>query len=243
MATQSRSFPKSAMPCFKRRLLLVRHAQGSLGSADYDQLSPTGFRQAEHIARHLESAVDEAVMVRGELKRHRQTADSLRRIGPCRIDPDLNEYRVDRLLDAAFQRADELGMQLPGAEAMADPEGYLDTFLALFPRVLEAWQQGHLQCSVNGRWNAFSRRVDAAGQRLVPILEDCGSVVAVTSAGVISTLVAGLLGRELAWQRDLNVTLYNASITELHLDVTGAWRAERLNCIAHLPRTDLHTLA
>lgn len=236
-------FSKFVMLCFKRRLLLVRHAQGSLGSADYDQLSQTGFRQAEHIARHLESVVEEAVMVRGELKRHRQTADSLRRIGPCRIDSGLNEYRVDRLLDAAFQRADELGMQVPAAQALADPEGYLDTFLALFPRVLEAWQNEHLQCSINGRWSAFSRRVDAAGRRFLPMLEECGSVVAVTSAGVISTLVAGLLGRELAWQRHLNVTLYNASVTELHLDVTGVWRAERLNCIAHLPRGDLHTLA
>ncbi|MFO7762376.1 MAG: histidine phosphatase family protein [Wenzhouxiangellaceae bacterium] len=231
------------MPYPRQRLLLVRHAQGSLGSEDYDQLSSIGFRQAEEVAQHLHSFLDEAVMVRGELKRHRQTADSLCRFGPCRIDPDLNEYRVDHLLEAAFENAGELALQPPGPEALADPVGYLDTFLALFPRVLEAWQAERIHCTVNGRWSAFSQRVEAAGRRFLPMLEQSGSVVAVTSAGVISTLVASLLGRELTWQRQLNVTLYNASVTELHLDAAGAWRVERLNCIEHLPPGDLHTLA
>jgi broad specificity phosphatase PhoE len=72
-------------------------------------------------------------------------------------------------------------------------------------------------------------------------------VVAVTSAGVISTLAASLLGRDLAWQREFNVTLYNASITELRLDRSpnrpDRWSASRLNCVAHLPPGELHTLA
>jgi len=227
----------------QRRLLLVRHAQGSLGSADYDQLSPIGFRQARHIARHLQASVDAAAMVRGDLKRHRQTAESLRKIGPCRVDPDLNEYRVDHLLKAAFNGAGKPVIQPPGPAVLADPAGYLDTFLALFPAVLEAWQNGQLRCSVNGRWHAFSQRVDAAGRRFLPLLDECGSVIAVTSAGVISTLAAGLLGRDLAWQRQLNVTLYNASVTELLLDAGNVWRIKRLNCVAHLPAGELHTLA
>lgn len=234
-----------------RRLLLVRHAQGSLGSDDYDRLSATGFRQAECIARHLESAADGAAVVRGELKRHRQTAEYIRAAGECRTDPDLNEYRVDGLLEAAFTRAGELDIAAPGPEAMADPAGYLDTFLALFPTVLEAWQTGRLECAVNGRWSAFSQRVDAAGRRLLLMLDESGTVVAVTSAGVISTLAASLLGRDLAWQRQLNVTLYNASVTELQInpqsepqsDGSARWTAARLNCIAHLPPGDLHTLA
>lgn len=226
----------------QRRLLLVRHAQGSLGSDDYDQLSATGFRQAEYIAGHIESLTGRAAMVRGELKRHRQTADCLRSIGECRTDPGLNEYRVDHLLEAAFMRAEELAIQPPAAEAVADPVRYLDTFLALFPRVLEAWQSGQLECRFNGCWSAFSQRVDTAGRRLSVLLDEFGTVVAVTSAGVISTLAARLLGHDLAWQRRLNVTLYNGSITELHLNGVGRWEAARLNCVAHLPPGDLHTL-
>lgn len=226
-----------------RRLLLVRHAQGSLGSGDYDQLSPTGFRQAERTAAHIRAIVRGAPMVRGELKRHRQTADYLQGLGECITDPDLNEYRVDHLLEAAFSRAGDLSLQPPSLEAIADPAGYLDTFLELFPAVLEAWQAGRFDCTVNGRWSAFSARVDAAGRRLALLVEESGTVVAVTSAGVISTLAARLLGHDLAWQRHLNVTLYNASVTELRNSGSGEWTAARINCIAHLPPGDLHTLA
>lgn len=230
-----------------RRLLLVRHAQGSLGTDDYDRLSKIGFRQAEHVGRHLKSEIEQAAMVRGELKRHRQTAEYLGGLGTCLTDPDLNEYRVDHLLEAAFMRADELSLDAPGPAAVADPVAYLDTFLALFPRVLEAWQTERLACAVNGRWSAFSQRVDAAGHRMSLMLDEQGTVVAVTSAGVISTLAASLLGYDLAWQRRLNVTLYNASITELRLegrsDDPANWSVSRLNCVAHLPPGELHTLA
>lgn len=230
-----------------RRLLLVRHAQGSLGTENYDRLSKIGFRQAEYVGRHLETEIEAAAMVRGELQRHRQTADYLGGLGTCRTDPDLNEYRVDHLLAAAFERADELALDAPGPTALADPVAYLDTFLALFPRVLEAWQTERLDCAVNGRWSAFSQRVDAAGHRMSLMLDEAGTVVAVTSAGVISTLAASLLGHDLAWQRHLNVTLYNASVTELRLgerpDGSGRWSVSRLNCVAHLPPGELHTLA
>src|SRR6056297_236499 len=230
-----------------RRLLLVRHAQGSLGTGDYDRLSKIGFRQAERVGRQLEMELEAATVVRGELKRHRQTAEYLRGLGECSTDPDLNEYRVDHLLEAAFVRADELALDAPEPAAIADPVAYLDTFLTLFPRVLEAWQTERLDCSVNGRWSTFSRRVDAAARRMSLMLDEAGTVVAVTSAGVISTLAASLLGHDLAWQRHLNVTLYNASITELRLDGppngSGRWSVSRMNCVAHLPPGELHTLA
>lgn len=227
-----------------RRLLLVRHAQGSLGTDDYDRLSKIGFRQAERMGRHLEAQIEAAAMVRGELERHRQTAEYLGGLGACRTDPDLNEYRVDHLLEAAFMRADELALDAPGPAAIADPVAYLDTFLTLFPRVLEAWQTERLACSVNGRWSAFSQRVDAAGRRMSLMFGEAGTVVAVTSAGVISTLAASLLGHDLAWQRKLNVTLYNASITELRMPQDSErWSVSRLNCVAHLPPGELHTLA
>lgn len=230
-----------------RRLLLVRHAQGSLGTHDYDRLSKVGFRQADHVGRHLESEIAQAALFRGELKRHRQTAQYLDGLGACRTDPDLNEYRVDHLLAAAFMRADKLDLAAPAPDAMSDPVAYLDIFLALFPRVLEAWQNERLECAVNGRWRAFSQRVDAAGRRMSVMLDKTGTVVAVTSAGVISTLAASLLGHDLAWQRHLNVTLYNASITELRPDRqpdgSRRWSLSRLNCVAHLPPGELHTLA
>jgi len=68
-------------------------------------------------------------------------------------------------------------------------------------------------------------------------------VIAITSAGVISTMAAELLGQDLAWQRSLNVALYNASLTELKLDGQGQWHAGRINCLKHFEDPQLHTLA
>ena len=56
-------------------------------------------------------------------------------------------------------------------------------------------------------------------------------------------MAAGLMQRDLGWQRELNVALYNSSVTELRLDGSGRWVAESLNCVAHLPDRSLHSLA
>lgn len=226
-----------------RRLLLVRHAQGSLGSSNYDQLSDLGYRQARRLGEHLGSTAGGAPVVHGSLQRHRQTAESLAGLRFERVDPDLDEYRVDHLLQAALERADELGMPVPEPAAFEDPRRYLGVFLELFPRVLSAWQQETLECDVNGAWSGFRRRVDAAGRRLASDLERAETVVAVTSAGVISTLAAGLLRRDLGWQRRLNVALYNASITELRYSGTDGWTEVSVNDIGHLNGHDLETLA
>ncbi|MGK7294327.1 MAG: histidine phosphatase family protein [Candidatus Wenzhouxiangella sp. M2_3B_020] len=226
-----------------RRLVLLRHAQGSLGTDDYDRLSPVGHRQAQSLAEHLEAMLDRGRLVRGELRRHRETAGYLRRFGPAETDPDLNEYRVDHLLEAAFARSDSFGLRRPPAAAFEDPSSHLGTFLALFPQVLRAWQEERLECAVNGRWSAFSDRVAAAARRLSEALHEAEVVVAVTSAGVISTMTASLLERDLQWQRSLNVALYNASITELQWEPAVGWDAVRVNSIAHLKDETLHTLA
>lgn len=225
------------------RLLLVRHAQGSLGSSNYDQLSDLGYRQASRLGEHLGSTVGGAPVVHGSLQRHRQTAESLGHLRVERVDPDLDEYRVDHLLQAAIERADELGMAVPEPAAFEDPRRYLGVFLELFPRVLTAWQDETLECRVNGAWSGFRGRVDAAGRRLASDLERAETVVAVTSAGVISTLAAGLLGRDLGWQRRLNVALYNASITELRFSSADGWTEIAVNDVGHLNSPELRTLA
>ena len=223
------------------RLILVRHAQGSLGTDDYDRLSERGHAQARRLGQHVQQTYGPAQVVRGGLRRHRETAERIAE--DHAIDEALDEYRVDHLLEAAFDPSSVLDLERPSDEALADPVAYLQTFLDLFPSVLEAWQDERLACSVNGSWSGFDARVRDAGDRLIGrAQQDGGTVVAVTSAGVISTLVARLTGRELAWQRTLNVALYNASITELVRSDDGTWRAERVNCVAHL-QPEHHTLA
>lgn len=223
-----------------RRLLLVRHAQGSLGTDDYDRLSPIGHTQAQSLGDHLRSIDGASKVIRGGLRRHRETADRI--ADDHVVDGELDEYRVDHLLQAAFDPDSGLDMVPPPAEAMADPARYLQTFLDLFPDVLAAWQAARLRCPVNDSWAAFDARVRSAGDRLVAAMNEADTVTAVTSAGVISTLATALLDKDLGWQRRLNIALYNASVTELHRLPGGRWHVRRINCVGHLP-PEQHTLA
>ena len=56
------------------RLLYFRHAQASYGKADYDQLSPQGYKQSELLGEHLaQQKVHFDHLYIGPLKRHYQT--------------------------------------------------------------------------------------------------------------------------------------------------------------------------
>jgi broad specificity phosphatase PhoE len=226
------------------RLYLLRHAQAMLGTDNYDRLSERGRLQADHLGRRVGSELPEHWLAwSGALNRQRSTLAALRAPGLTVIDPCLNEYRVDRMVAHAVEQAGGLELQRPPAQALTDPVAFLDLFLTWFPLVLERWQQGALQDPCNGTWAAFRKRTLQPVSTWQRHIVQGHSVVVVSSAGVISTIVAALTGRGLEWQRQLNVSLYNSSFTELVPAGQGRWNVERINCVAHLKEESLHTLA
>ncbi|MGY6553871.1 MAG: histidine phosphatase family protein [Wenzhouxiangella sp.] len=235
---------ESARADASARLILLRHGQGSLGSEDYDRLSESGRAQSSLLGRRLATELAPGWQAwSGSLRRHRQTLRALPVSAEAYIEPALNEYRVDQLIKHALDQAAELGLAVPPAQAFADPAAFLQTFLDWFPAVLEQWQARRLVDPENGNWPDFHQRVLSPLERWKQALADGRNVVVVSSAGVISTVVAELLGQDLSWQRSLNVSLYNASWTDLALRADGAWCLGRVNCVAHLERRELVTLA
>lgn len=229
------------------RLILVRHGQASLGSDDYDRLSELGHRQAERVAQRLAGRFGvRPELWSGTLLRHRQTlapltgeeedGDSVQRT------EDLNEFSTYGLVRAALQQSVHSGMSVPPRYQLADPVAHLDVLLAWFPQVMAAWQGNGLIDSGIGSWSDFRERVLRPRSRWESSLHAGRSVIVVSSAGVIATLLAVLSGRDLAWLRELAVKLYNASVSELTL-VEGAWRIETCNCTRHLESQGLRTLA
>lgn len=225
--------------------MLIRHGQGSLGTEDYDRLSEIGWLQSKALGERVQSAYQINHRVEsGTLKRHRQTVQAM--VGPERTifeRPELNEYAVDHLIESALSVANELDLPVPDASAFAHPEVYLDTFLRWFPEVLTHWQTGRLNCAHNGAWLAFHQRVTAPLSSWRSSVVQGQTVIVVTSAGVISTLIAEAIGESLAWQRALNVALYNACVNELVLTSSGQWQIETINCLHHLVDQRHHTLA
>ncbi|WP_181918458.1 MULTISPECIES: histidine phosphatase family protein [unclassified Wenzhouxiangella] len=241
MAEAARSDSEGDPP----KLILVRHGQASLGSDDYDRLSERGHRQAERVADRLSAAITErSPLWSGTLLRHRQTLAPLAGSDEANVllTEDLNEFSTYGLVRAAVRQAERLGLDLPPRHQLADPVMHLDVLLAWFPRVMAAWQDETLEGTEIGSWSAFRERVLRARGQWEACLRSGQSVIVVTSAGVISTVVAALSGCDLARQRELAVNLYNASVSELSL-VEGAWQIETCNCTRHLEADGLRTLA
>lgn len=224
---------------------MVRHGQARLGSDDYDRLSRRGHRQARQVALRLAgSATGSVEFWSGTLRRHRQTLAPLleAQAGTVETCEDLNEFSTTGLIRAGLRYAGTLGMSVPPREHLADPARHLDRLLTWFGPVLEAWQDGRLSAPEAGSWVAFRRRVLRPEAHWASSLSSGRSVIVVSSAGVIATVVAALAGHDLAWQRELAVTLYNASISELTLR-GDVWWLETCNCTRHLEAGGLLSLA
>jgi len=192
-------------------LLLVRHGQASLGTADYDRLSDVGRRQAQVTGARLartDLAVDRVVS--GALPRQRDTAEAvLAALGwpasRLRIDERLDEY-------------DHVGVM-----ALYTSEVTFETATADGERGRAL--QSTLEEAI-GRWiagdsgdgethDAFIGRVTDA---ITELAATPGGTIAVTSGGVIAAYCAVALGLPVERWPGLARLIINASITKI---ITG----------------------
>lgn len=195
-------------------LLLVRHGQASLGTADYDQLSDLGQRQAQVTGARL-AAADLAVdrVVSGGLTRQRDTAQAVlaalgRPGSELQIDERLDEYdhvgvMARHTAEITFETATASGeagraLQSTLEEAIgrwiSGETGYQETHDAFIGRVLDA-----------------VRELTAAP----------GGTIAVTSGGVIAAVCVRALGLPVERWPGLARLLVNASITKVISGQTG----------------------
>jgi broad specificity phosphatase PhoE len=218
-------------------LLLVRHGQASFGSADYDNLSPLGVRQAAALGASLAPrlrGVDAVVL--GGMRRHAQTAEACLGAMGIRLEPEpetddgWGEYdhrdvlhRYDaRYADGAVLRAE--------VAAAADPAR---AFQAVFERAMDRWTCGAHDGEYGESWPGFRARVSAALERAAARAGEGKTVLVFTSGGPIATACASLLRIPDADCLSLSYTLVNASVTRLTSGKSGV-RLLTLNEHAHL---------
>lgn len=188
------------------RLLLVRHGQASWAADDYDVLSPTGWEQARVLGgAWAQRGTRPDVVVRGGLRRHRETTEAL--LEGAGLDLDVTE---DRGWDE-FDHLDVLaGMPAPPAETPIDKRAYQ----RLLETAIDAWMGAAGRYSES--YAAFTDRVAGAFAR-VPA---DGTVAVVTSGGAVAGVCAALLAdgdpavAAHLWRR-LNVVCVNTSVTKV----------------------------
>ena len=203
------------------QLVLVRHAQASFGTDDYDRLSELGWRQSRWLGEYFAergTVFDGAL--RGSLRRHAETlsgiAEGLGKDLGAGEDARLNEYDSQALLQAHLK-----DMPLPQG---ADRREHF----RILREAMYAWTDGSLEATPVGHplepFVDFRSRVLAALRDLRA--RGAKRVLVVSSGGPISTILAEVLGMPQRGVVDLNLQTRNTGITELQAG------ARRIQCIS-----------
>jgi broad specificity phosphatase PhoE len=219
-------------------VLLVRHGQASFGADDYDVLSETGWEQSRRLGASLAAAgVRPDVVVRGDMKRHRDTVVAMAEgAGWSSV--------VDRVqVDRGWDEFDHLGVvaaypDLPPADHALDRR----EFQRVFELATARWTGGGFDGDYPESWPTFRERVAAALSAAGATTGPGGTVVVVSSGGPIAVACAALIdpdGDDQAafariWSR-FNTVCVNTAVTRVVVGSTGA-RLLTFNEHAHLDK-------
>jgi broad specificity phosphatase PhoE len=213
------------------QIYLVRHAQASFGSQDYDQLSPLGEQQARWLGAYFaERAIRFERVVCGTQRRHRQSAERI-----------LEGMASDQLLefDAGLNEFDFAALhQAAGGEqvvADADLAQQRRAFFGRLKSALQLWTQDQLPGQVPESWAQFQQRVRGALQALQATMQ--GPLLIVSSGGPMGTLVQQILGAPDPAAIELNLQIHNTGFCQLYFNAQTL-RLGSFNAIPHLDRPD-----
>lgn len=194
------------------RLLLVRHAQASFLSKNYDKLSDLGVKQARLLGEYWAKrnyGFDRACS--GPCVRHKDTA-KLARDASLRADlgfpepvvvPEFDEYQGEEVLKLSLPRLIESSARIRGLhgafESSNGSRERVKTFQKMFEAVIGMWVDGKINADGVESWAEFSARVNQGLTRFLSASRHGERIVVFTSGGPIA----------LAVQRALNLTPQN----------------------------------
>lgn len=196
-------------------VLLVRHGQASWGAADYDVLSETGEAQSRILGAALAArGVTPDVVVRGAMRRHRQTADAAVEGGSWSVevceDEGWNEFDHHQMLELHPAAVGE-GEEMTRAE-----------FQRWFEEATLRWTRGDHAHEYDESFEDFGSRVDGALRRTLDRLGSGRTAVVFTSGGPVSWVAASLLGGGGHLWTQLNPVTVNASVTKVVVGRRGS---------------------
>ncbi|MDA0795114.1 MAG: histidine phosphatase family protein [Proteobacteria bacterium] len=220
-------------------LHLVRHAQASFGSVNYDQLSELGHRQARFLGDHFKlrhMRFDQLVV--GDMHRHHQTMDGIcEGLGIDGTDrlvlPGLNEYNFIDMTEAYGKIHGDNPLFQKVMEDPTDRKNYY----RLLREILMAWTSDSIP-GVPETWMEFKSRVEDA-QNQIKAMSDAGnSILAIGSGGSISTFVGLVLGIPDENIFDLNLQYKNTAISHFFFN-QKKMKLTGFNSVSHLDTNEM----
>jgi broad specificity phosphatase PhoE len=201
-------------------VLLIRHAQASFGTADYDVLSELGHAQVEALHRAvMRRGIVADRVVTGSLRRQRDTGHpwSQGSDGTASVDERWNELDNDDVL--AHHSA--MRMRLERRPSDTGPALSSRDFQVVFDQALEAWVDAGAESPARQSWPDFLAEVNGALDDLGAGLRSGQTGIAFSSSGVIAALAASLLGLPDRAFVPLNRVSVNTSITKVIVGSRG----------------------
>ena len=211
-------------------LYLVRHAQASFGSTNYDKLSPLGQQQSVWLGEYYQQrGIKFDSIVTGAMVRHRETAKSIchgLNIKTAEFDvlDELNEFDFQALVKAYIGKHPE--------DAIA-PNASASEHYRLLKKTLHCWSLGKLSINITETWQQFEQRVQWA---LGHIQEKYHGqkVLAVSSGGAISMALRQIIQAPSKTAIELNMQIKNTAVSHFFFNS----RAFRLTTFNHVPHLD-----
>lgn len=235
------------------RLFLVRHAQASFLSHNYDQLSPLGKRQARLLGEYwAQRNVAFDRVCSGPALRHQYTAqlvrDAYRKAGRDFPSPEIvdefDEFPGDAVLSESLPQLLANNPQireLHGVlESSSDEARKRANFQRLFEAVISMWVSGEIAPRTRESWQSFCARVNQGLSAF--LVKSCkGEIVATfTSAGPIGVAVQRALHLSADDTLRLAWVCRNCSYSEF-LFSGERFMLSSFNTISHLDNESLIT--
>lgn len=233
------------------RLILVRHAQASFGSADYDQLSPVGEEQARRLGAHWaaqEMAFDQVFV--GPRRRHQRTAEL---VGAALVHsglrwpesvslPELDDYAGLEVFRASLPELAKTGFDPAtlAAGVLHPPAASSTELLKVFQGIMARWVRGELNVPDVETWKEFRLRarrglekmLDGAGRgRRIAVFTSTGPVAAALD---LSFKLDDERMLEMSWQ------LRNTAVSEFVFS-SPRFSLNIFNALPHLTAAELIT--
>jgi len=196
-------------------IYLIRHGQASLLSDDYDQLSPTGVRQAEALGVALQQrGIHFDAVYAGSMKRHAQTAAGCLGAMGCDITPTIlegfNEYDHEEVM---ARHRPEFSDHVTRSEYLSKHPNPNKAFQIEFELALHRWRTGEYDHEYAETWQHFNQRCTEALNHVRYQSDNAKSIAVFSSGGPISMAVGHCLELTDEHIAELSWSIINCSVT------------------------------
>jgi broad specificity phosphatase PhoE len=233
------------------RLILVRHAQASFGSADYDQLSPVGEEQARRLGAHwaTQEKVFDQVFI-GPRRRHQRTAEL---VGAALVHsglpwpeavslPELDEYAGLEVFRASLPQLAKNGFDPATLAAVVHhpPAASSTELLKVFQGIMARWVRGELAVPGVETWKEFRIRARRGLEKMLDGSARGRQIAAFTSTGPVAAALDLSFNLDDERMLEMSWQLRNTAVSEFVFS-EPRFSLNIFNALPHLTTTELIT--